>query len=154
MRNFAHIEKIFGKLCRISLDTREQLHYTMCAKTKKCAKRSAEYAVRRQAYKDPQKPGAEPAGPEPIEALSHALNVDSGELMDENCDFIYKAGETYGEGAKQEAARLIGQIKSLYAGGSLSSKDMDEMMLAIQDAYWIAKKRLSSAPEAADSEDD
>ena len=89
-----------------------------------------------------------------IEALSHALNVDSGELMDENCDFIYKAGETYGEGAKQEAARLIGQIKSLYAGGSLSSRDMDEMMLAIQDAYWIAKKRLNSAPEAADSEDD
>ena len=89
-----------------------------------------------------------------IEALSHALNVDSGELMDENCDFIYKAGETYGEGAKQEAARLIGQIKSLYAGGSLSSRDMDEMMLAIQDAYWIAKKRISSAPEAADSEDD
>ena len=61
---------------------------------------------------------------------------------------------TYGEGAKKEAARLIGQIKSLYAGGSLSPKDMDEMMLAIQDAYWIAKKRLSSAPEAADSEDD
>lgn len=89
-----------------------------------------------------------------IEALSHTLNVDSGELMDENCDFIYKAGETYGEGAKQEAARLIGQIKSLYAGGSLSSRDMDEMMLAIQDAYWIAKKRISSAPEAADSEDD
>ena len=89
-----------------------------------------------------------------IEALSHALNVDSGELMDENCDFIYKAGETYGEGAKQEAARLIGQIKSLYAGGSLSSRDMDEMMLAIQDAYWIAKKRISSAPEAAESEDD
>ena len=89
-----------------------------------------------------------------IEALSHALNVDSGELMDENCDFIYKAGETYGENGKKEAARLIGQIKSLYAGGSLSPKDMDEMMLAIQDAYWIAKKRLSSAAEAAESEND
>ena len=83
-----------------------------------------------------------------IEALSHALNVDSGELMDENCDFIYKAGETYGEGAKQEAARLIGQIKSLYAGGSLSSKDMDEMMLAIQDAYWIAKKKLMNKDDS------
>ena len=83
-----------------------------------------------------------------IEALSHALNVDSGELMDENCDFIYKAGETYGEGAKQEAARLIGQIKSLYAGGSLSSRDMDEMMLAIQDAYWIAKKKLMNKDDS------
>ncbi|MBR4428608.1 MAG: helix-turn-helix transcriptional regulator [Clostridia bacterium] len=89
-----------------------------------------------------------------IEALSHALNVGSEELMDENCDFICKAGETYGESGKKEAARLIGQIKSLYAGGSLSPKDMDEMMLAIQDAYWIAKKRLSSAAEAAESEND
>lgn len=89
-----------------------------------------------------------------IDALSRALRVDSTELMDENCDFLCNAEETYGEDGKREAARLISQIRSLYAGGSLSSRDMDEMMLAIQDAYWIAKKRLNSAPEASQSEND
>lgn len=29
----------------------------------------------------------------------------------------------------------------LFAGGELDQDDMDEMMKAIQDAYWIAKEK-------------
>ena len=29
----------------------------------------------------------------------------------------------------------------MYAGGDLADEDMDAMMKAIQDAYWIAKKK-------------
>ena len=57
-------------------------------------------------------------------------------------------GEAYGKRGAREAQKLVGQIRSLYAGGTLSEKDMDAMMLAIQDAYWSAKKKRMGKTEA------
>ena len=33
------------------------------------------------------------------------------------------------------------EVTGLFAGGELDQDDMDEMMKAIQDAYWIAKEK-------------
>lgn len=33
------------------------------------------------------------------------------------------------------------EVTGLFAGGELDPDDMDEMMKAIQDAYWIAKEK-------------
>ncbi len=82
------------------------------------------------------------------EALAKALGVQPDELLDENSDFVIKVREVYGTQGAREAQKLVSQIKSLYAGGSLSESDMDAMMLAIQDAYWIAKKKRLAAGEA------
>ena len=76
------------------------------------------------------------------EILSQALRVDIGVLLDDNAEFVLKAGEVYGEEGSKQAEKLVMEIRGLYAGGSLSQQDMDAMMLAIQDAYWIAKKKL------------
>ena len=51
-----------------------------------------------------------------------------------------QAAEEYGERGSRQAEKLIAEISGLYAGGSLAEEDMDAMMLAIQDAYWLAKK--------------
>ena len=83
-----------------------------------------------------------------VEALAKALGVSPDELMDETADFVIRARETYGAQGAREAQKLVGRIKSLAAGGTLSEKDMDAMMLAIQDAYWIAKKKRLAGEEA------
>ena len=35
----------------------------------------------------------------------------------------------------------MSQVNGLFAGGEMAEEDMDEMMLAIQEAYWLAKKK-------------
>lgn len=41
----------------------------------------------------------------------------------------------------EQAERLIKEVSGLYAGGELAEEDMDAMMKAIQEAYWIAKEK-------------
>ena len=40
-----------------------------------------------------------------------------------------------------QAERLVKEVSGLYAGGELAEEDMDAMMKAIQEAYWIAKEK-------------
>lgn len=37
--------------------------------------------------------------------------------------------------------RLVDEFKVLAAGGKMEEEDMDEVMQAIQEAYWEAKKK-------------
>lgn len=76
-----------------------------------------------------------------VEALAKALHTTPEALMDDNARFVIDAAGIYGEEGARQAQKLVGEIKSLYAGGTLNEADMDAMMLAIQDAYWIAKKK-------------
>ena len=59
--------------------------------------------------------------------MAEILGVDINYLLTENEEFYINANEKYGAG--------------LFAGGELDPDDMDEMMKAIQDAYWIAKEK-------------
>ena len=72
--------------------------------------------------------------------LSQALNIDQGVLLDDNAEFILKAESEYGSKAGAQARQLVEEISGLYSGGELAEEDMDAMMKAIQDAYWIAKQ--------------
>ena len=85
-----------------------------------------------------------------VKALAKALHTTPEVLTDDSAEFVPEAGEDYGAQGQMEARRLLKQIRSLYAGGALSEQDIDAMMLAIQDAYWIAKKKLMAkdGPEA------
>lgn len=58
-----------------------------------------------------------------------------------NADFVIKATEKYGSRGHEQAERLIKEVSGLYAGGELAEEDMDAMMKAIQEAYWIAKEK-------------
>lgn len=51
------------------------------------------------------------------------------------------ANEKYGAAGAQQAKALMQEVTGLFAGGELDPDDMDEMMKAIQDAYWIAKEK-------------
>ena len=52
-----------------------------------------------------------------------------------------RANEKYGATGAQQAQALMQEVTGLFAGGELDQDDMDEMMKAIQDAYWIAKEK-------------
>ena len=74
-----------------------------------------------------------------IPKIAEVLGVDPEFLLDDTADFILSAGERYGSKAKREAKELVSDFKALAAGGELPEEDIDEVMRAIQDAYWDAK---------------
>jgi len=79
------------------------------------------------------------------EVLSCDVNVlliADSEVTDKegNDVFISEAAAQYGSRGKRQAEKLIEEVSGCFAGGELSEEDKDEMMKAIQDAYWIAKK--------------
>ena len=73
--------------------------------------------------------------------IADVLGIDVSVLLDDDAEFVVKAAETYGNRGAQQALQLVQQITGLYAGGELEEEDMDAMMKAIQDAYWIAKQK-------------
>lgn len=73
--------------------------------------------------------------------LAKALEIDANVLMDDNAEFVTQAAEVYGSRGAKQALHLVQEITGLYAGGELEEEDMDAMMKAIQDAYWIAKQK-------------
>lgn len=72
--------------------------------------------------------------------LADVFEVAEEALMDDNAEFVVKASEYYGKRGYRQAMKLVEEVKGLYAGGELEDEDMDAMMRAIQDAYWIAKE--------------
>ena len=59
--------------------------------------------------------------------MAEILGVDINYLLTENEEFYINANEKYVATCAQQAKALM--------------QDMDEMMKAIQDAYWIAKEK-------------
>ncbi len=74
--------------------------------------------------------------------LAEALQLPPESLLDEDAEFILQTTEQYGSSGRRQALELTGQVRGLYAGGELDEEDLEAMMKAIQDAYWIAKARL------------
>lgn len=73
--------------------------------------------------------------------LATALSLDMNYLLTENEEFISKAGEKYGSQGKKYAQQLVTEVSGLFAGGDMDDEDMDAVMRAITDAYWIAKEK-------------
>lgn len=81
-----------------------------------------------------------PRSRETYQKLADILHCDVNYLLTENEEFITDASAQYGSRGKKQAAELISDITGCFAGGEMSEEDMDEMMQAIQEAYWVAKK--------------
>ena len=72
--------------------------------------------------------------------LAEALEMDVDILLDENAEFVLRASESYGGRGAEQAMDMVADIKALWAGGEMAEEDMDEIMQALQEAYWEAKK--------------
>ena len=73
--------------------------------------------------------------------LANILGVDPDHLHNENDDFIADAAKKYGARGLEQAQMLVDGLTGLFAGGELAEEDMDIMLKAVQDAYWIAKEK-------------
>ena len=74
------------------------------------------------------------------EKIAKALNVSTDELLGNADMLIAQANEKYGARGAKQAKQLTDEVTGLFAGGDMAEEDMDLMMKAIQDAYWIAKQ--------------
>ena len=72
--------------------------------------------------------------------LALVLGVDESYLINEGEAFVLNAADVYGSRGKKGAEKLVTELSGLFAGGQMAEEDMDEMMLALQEAYWMAKK--------------
>lgn len=87
--------------------------------------------------------------------LADFFNVNINYLLAEDEAFVLQAGSAYGSRGRQQANALIAEVNGLFTGGDIAEEDMDEMMRAIQDAYWIAKaKNRKYAPKQSGHEAD
>lgn len=75
------------------------------------------------------------------ERLASALEVSVSELLGEGGTLVARAGEIYGPRGARQARELTDEVTGLFAGGEMADEDMDAMMRAISDAYWIAKEK-------------
>lgn len=72
--------------------------------------------------------------------LAGILGVEADYLHNENDDFVARAQKEFGPRGRRGAEQLLNELTGLFAGGEMAEEDMDEMMLAIQEAYVIAKR--------------
>lgn len=73
--------------------------------------------------------------------LAEILGTSADYLHNENDDFVSMAGKEFGYRGRVGAEKLVGELTGLFAGGEMAEEDMDELMLAIQEAYVDAKRR-------------
>ncbi len=72
--------------------------------------------------------------------LAQVLQVNVNYLLTQEDEFVLEAEEKYGRRGRKGAEALVGELTGLFSGGELAEEDMDELMLAIQKAYIIAKE--------------
>lgn len=75
------------------------------------------------------------------EKIAKALNITTDELLGNADMLVAQANEKYGARGAKQAKQLTDEVTGLFAGGDMAEEDMDLMMKAIQDAYWIAKEK-------------
>ena len=76
-----------------------------------------------------------------VEKLARALEIPAARLLGERETLVAQAAERYGARGAKQAQTLVDEVTGLFTGGEMAEEDMDVMMRAIQDAYWIAKEK-------------
>lgn len=78
---------------------------------------------------------------EAAEKMAKALDIQVDELLGTNDMLVAEAKSKYGYRGAKQAQELVEEVSGLFSGGEIADEDLDEMMKAIQDAYWIAKEK-------------
>lgn len=72
--------------------------------------------------------------------LAEALGTTSEYLLAEEGQYIIEAEKKGGAKARRDVETLVGEMRGLFAGGTLSEGERDAVMRAVSDAYWLAKE--------------
>lgn len=69
------------------------------------------------------------------------LQDEIDQLLGTDGMLVAQAAEQYGARGAKQAQQLTDEVTGLFTGGELAQDDMDVMMQAIMDAYWLAKEK-------------
>lgn len=78
---------------------------------------------------------------EAAEKIAKALDIQVDVLLGTNDMLVAEAKNKYGYRGAKQAQELVEEVSGLFSGGEIADEDLDAMMKAIQDAYWIAKEK-------------
>ena len=70
-----------------------------------------------------------------------ALNISVDQLLGTDGMLVAQAAEQYGARGAKQSQQLTDEVTGLFTDGELAQDDMDVMMQAIMDAYWLAKEK-------------
>ena len=73
--------------------------------------------------------------------LAELFHTEENYFLNEGEEFMLAAAKKYGAKGAKQARELVDEVSGLFSGGGLADEDLDEMMRAIQEAYWIAKEK-------------
>ena len=118
----------------------EKLKKLRTEKGLKQAEVATAVGVSRRTYISYEQEGRYPRKRDVYAKLAETLNCDVNYLMSENEEFITGVGEQYGSRGKRQAEELVAELSGMFAGGELSDKDMDAVMIALQKAYFDCKE--------------
>ena len=96
--------------------------------------------VSRRTYISYEQEGRYPRKRDVYAKLADTLGCSVNYLMSEEEEFVMGVGEQYGSRGKRQAEELVAELSGMFAGGELSDKDMDAVMIALQKAYFDCKE--------------
>lgn len=96
--------------------------------------------VSRRTYIGYEQEGRYPRKREVYSLLAKYFSIDQNYLLTEDETFISNAADQYGYRGKRQAEQLVAELSGMFAGGELSDRDKDAVMIALQKAYFDCKK--------------
>ena len=118
----------------------EKLKKLRTEKGLKQAEVATAVGVSRRTYISYEQEGRYPRKRDVYAKLADTLNCDVNYLMSEDEEFVMGVSEQYGSRGKRQAEELVAELSGMFAGGELSDKDMDAVMIALQKAYFDCKE--------------
>lgn len=82
---------------------------------------------------------SKPKSYETIVSLANALNTTPEYLAGKAGVIVAEAYDKGGAKAARDINELVGEVKGVFAGGQLDDSALDNVMQALQEAYWMAK---------------
>lgn len=118
----------------------EKLKKLRTEKGLKQAEVATAVGVSRRTYISYEQEGRYPRKRDVYAKLADTLGCSVNYLMSEEEEFVMGVGEQYGSRGKRQAEELVAELSGMFAGGELSEKDMDAVMIALQKAYFDCKE--------------
>ena len=118
----------------------EKLKKLRTEKGLKQAEVATAVGVSRRTYISYEQEGRYPRKRDVYAKLADTLGCSVNYLMSEEEEFVMGVGEQYGSRGKRQAEELVAELSGMFAGGELSDKDMDAVMIDLQKAYFDCKE--------------
>lgn len=85
--------------------------------------------------------GTPPKSLEAVCRVAKTLGTTSESLLSESEQYVVEAAERGGALAARDVDALVSEVIGLFAGGEIDEDEKDGIMAALNEAYWVAKRK-------------